>query len=37
MDVPSGTSLDWYASNDAGETWESMALEATRKVDEEWT
>ena len=37
MDVPSGASLNWYASNDAGETWESMALEATRKVDEEWT
>ena len=37
MDVPSGASLDWYASNDTGETWESMALEATRKVDEEWT
>ena len=36
MDVPSGASVDWYASNDGGETWESMALEATRKVDEEW-
>ena len=37
MDVASGASVDWYASNDGGETWEPMALEATRKVDEEWT
>lgn len=37
MHIPSGTSIDWYASNDGGVTWEAMALESTREIDQEWT
>ena len=37
MHVPSGTSVDWYASNDGGDTWESLALDSTREIDQEWT
>ena len=37
MHIPSGTSVDWYASNDGGVTWESLALESTREIDQEWT
>ena len=36
MHIPSGTSVDWYASND-GDTWESLTLDATREIDKEWT
>ena len=37
MDIPSGTTVDWYASNDDGETWEAMTLDATREIDSERT
>lgn len=37
IDIPSGTSLNWYASNDGGATWESMSIETTREIDQEWT
>ena len=37
MDIPSGTSITWTASNDGGQTWEATTLEATRPIDEEWT
>ena len=37
MHIPSGTSLDWYASNDGGDTWESLTLDSTREIDQEWT
>ena len=37
MNIPSGTSLDWYASNDGGVTWESLTLDSTREIDQEWT
>ena len=36
MNIPSGTSIDWYASND-GLTWEALSLESTREIDQEWT
>ena len=37
MDIPSGTSLQWFASNDGGETWEAMTIDNTRPIDEDWT
>ncbi|MEE9368289.1 MAG: DUF4815 domain-containing protein, partial [Pontiella sp.] len=37
MDIPSGTSILWFTSNDGGETWESMAIDDTRPIDENWT
>ena len=37
MHIPSGTSVDWYASNDDGVTWESLTLDSTREIDQEWT
>ena len=37
MHIPSGTSVDWLASNDDGATWEKMPLESTREIDQEWT
>ncbi len=37
MHIPSGTSVDWYASNDGGVTWESLTLDSTREIDQEWT
>ena len=37
MHIPSGTSVDWYASNDGGVTWESLTLDSTRDIDQEWT
>ena len=37
MHIPSGTSVDWYASNDGGVTWESLSLDSTREIDQEWT
>jgi len=37
MSIPSGTSLNWFASNDGGATWEPMSIESTREIDQEWT
>ncbi len=37
MDIPSGTSVQWFASNDGGETWEAMTIDDTRPIDEDWT
>lgn len=37
MDIPSGTSVAWFASNDGGQTWENAVLEGTRKIDFQWT
>lgn len=37
MNIPSGTSLNWFASNDGGATWEPMSIATTREVDQEWT
>ncbi len=37
MDVPSATTVRWFAGNDGGETWEVCVLEDTREVDHEWT
>ena len=37
MHIPSGASINWYASNDGGETWESLSLDSTREIDHEWT
>ena len=37
MHIPSGATVDWYASNDGGESWESLALDSTREIDQEWT
>jgi len=37
MNIPSGTSLNWFASNDGGATWEPMSIETTREIDQEWT
>jgi len=37
MNIPSGCTLNWFASNDGGATWEPMALDSTREVDQTWT
>lgn len=37
MNIPSGCSLNWFTSNDGGATWEPMALDSTREVDQTWT
>ena len=37
MNIPSGCTLNWFASNDGGTTWEPMALDSTREVDQTWT
>ena len=37
MDIPSGTTLQWFASNDGGVTWEAMTIQGTRPIDENWT
>lgn len=35
MDIPSGTSVQWFASNDGGETWEVMTIDDTQPIDED--
>lgn len=37
MDIPSGTSVLWYGSNDGGQSWEALTITETRPVDEDWT
>ncbi len=37
MNIPSGCSMEWFTSNDGGATWEPMALDSTREVDQTWT
>ena len=37
MNIPSGTTVNWFASNNGGATWEAMSILTTRKIDEEWT
>ena len=37
MDIPNGTSVQWFASNDGGETWEAMTIDDTQPIDEDWT
>ena len=37
MQIPSGTTLQWFASNDGGLTWEAMTIQDTRPIDENWT
>ncbi len=37
MNIPSGTTVNWFASNSGGATWEAMSILTTRKIDEEWT
>jgi len=37
MNIPSGTTINWFASNNGGATWEAMSILTTRKIDQEWT
>jgi len=37
MSIPSGCSINWFASNDGGATWEPMTIDTTREVDQTWT
>ena len=37
MSIPSGTNINWFASNNGGATWEAMSIAATRQIDYEWT
>lgn len=37
MNVPSGTTINWFASNNGGATWEPMSIQTTREIDQEWT
>ncbi len=37
MNIPSGTTVNWHASNDGGMTWEAMTLDSTRPIDGTWT
>jgi hypothetical protein len=36
MDIPSGTTLQWFTSNDGGATLEAMTIQETRPIDENW-
>ena len=37
MQIPSGTTATWFASNDGGATWEPMTIDETRPIDQNWT
>jgi hypothetical protein len=37
MSIPSGTSINWFASNNGGVIWEAMSIQTTREIDQEWT
>jgi len=37
MNIPSGTTINWFASNNGGATWEPMSNQTTREIDQEWT
>jgi len=37
MNVPSNTTVTWYASNNGGSTWEQMTIDATRPISQDWT
>ena len=37
MNIPSGTTINWFASNNGGATWEAMSIQTTREIDSEWT
>ena len=37
MNIPSGASVRWYASNEEGNGWELLSVEATREIDQVWT
>lgn len=37
MSVPSGTTVQWFCSNNGGSTWEPMAQEGTRPINQTWT
>ncbi|HUT54336.1 MAG TPA: hypothetical protein VM658_13185 [bacterium] len=37
MSIPSGTTINWFASNNGGVTWEAMSILTTREIDQEWT
>jgi hypothetical protein len=37
MNIPSGTTVQWYATNNGGATWEPLNIAATRQISQEWT
>lgn len=37
MYVPSGTTVQWFTTNDGENTWEAMTVEATRPLNSTWT
>jgi len=37
MDIPSGTTVLWFCSNDGGTTWEAMTVDGTRSITQQWT
>jgi len=37
MDIPSGTTVNWFATNDGGDTWDAMTITGTRPIDQDWT
>ena len=37
MEIPSGTTVQWFASNNGGLTWETMTITETRAIDSSWT
>lgn len=37
MNIPSGTSVNWFASNDNGTTWAPATIQDTRIIDNTWT
>lgn len=37
MHIPSGCTVQWFATNNGGSTWEPMTIAETRPIDEEWT
>ncbi|MCK7511799.1 MAG: hypothetical protein MZV70_52290 [Desulfobacterales bacterium] len=37
MSIPSGTNINWFASNNGGATWNVLIWLKTRKIDQDWT
>jgi len=37
VQIPSGSTVNWFTTNNGGTTWEAMTLDATRAIDSTWT
>jgi hypothetical protein len=37
MNIPSGTTVQWFATNSGGSSWEPLSIVSTRQISQEWT